>query len=187
MEKGIEGSAGKVIRIVLTGPECTGKTTLTQQLARHFNTVFVPEYAREYVANLCRPYNFEDLEHIAEVQRTQAREFAGQAKSILFLDTYLIITKVWFQVVFGRFPEWIDQELSANTIDLFLLCDTDIPWVADPVRENGGAMREKLLQLYKNELDQLGCAYDVVSGTGQKRLNHAIHDVDSFLLTHASY
>jgi NadR type nicotinamide-nucleotide adenylyltransferase len=184
MEKGIQDSTGEVMRVVLTGPECTGKTTLAQQLASHFSTIFIPEYAREYVANLCRPYNYEDVVHIAEVQQKQAHEYTERANRILFFDTYLIITKIWFKVVFGRYPEWIDQELSGKTIDLYLLCDTSIPWIADPVRENGGEMREKLFQMYKSELDQLGCSYSIISGTGQKRLDQAIRATRQFLAIH---
>jgi NadR type nicotinamide-nucleotide adenylyltransferase len=178
MEKTTVDPAGQVKLVVITGPECTGKSTLSQQLATHYNTVFVPEYARQYIENLCRPYTYEDVLHIAETQRSQAHELIGRAKGVLFLDTYLIITKVWFDVVFNRHPQWIDDELSRNIISLYLLCDTSIPWQADPVRENGGAMREKLYLMYKDELEKLGCNYSVVSGMGQQRLSSASKAVD---------
>jgi nicotinamide riboside kinase len=106
MEKRNENPANTLIRIVLTGPECTGKSTLAQQLSLHFDTVYVPEYAREYIANLCRPYNYDDVMHIAEVQRKQAYETVNPANKIVFFDTYLVITKVWLEVVFGRCPEY---------------------------------------------------------------------------------
>jgi|WetSurSiteA1Bulk_404760.scaffolds.fasta_scaffold01762_3 NadR type nicotinamide-nucleotide adenylyltransferase len=180
MEKRTEGSGSQLIRVVLTGPECTGKSTLAQQLASHFKTVYVPEYAREYIGNLCRPYNYDDVSHIAEMQRKQVREIADQANGIAFIDTYLIITKVWFQVVFGRCPEWIDEELSRKTIDLYLLCSADIPWTPDQVRENGGEMREKLYMMYKSELEKLGCPYAVITGIGEQRLSNAIQAVNGF-------
>jgi len=185
MEKGTEDANSKIIRIAVTGPECTGKTTLTQQLAAHFGTIYVPEYARDYIADLCRPYTYDDVLHIAEVQRRQAHEFVRQASRVLFFDTYLIITKVWFDVVFGRHPEWIEEELSRKTIDFFLLCDTSIPWKADPVRENGGEMREKLFRMYKLELEKRNCPYTIITGTGQPRLNSAIQAVDQFMLHHS--
>jgi NadR type nicotinamide-nucleotide adenylyltransferase len=182
MEKRAETSGNRIMRVAITGPECTGKSTLTIQLAQHYNTVFVPEYAREYVVSLNRPYHFQDVVHIAETQIRQADEFTGKAHNLLFLDTYLIITKVWFDVVFKRHPGWIDDALGLKTIDLYLLCNTDIPWVPDPVRENGGEMREKLFQLYKRELDMLGSNYRIISGHGEKRLQEAIIAVDEMVL-----
>jgi NadR type nicotinamide-nucleotide adenylyltransferase len=181
MEERTIAPIGQVKLVVITGPECTGKSTLSQQLATHYNTLFVPEYAREYIENLCRPYNYDDVVHIAEVQRSRAHNLISQSKGVLFLDTYLIITKIWFNVVFGRHPDWIDEELSRNIISLYLLCDTSIPWQADPVRENGGVMREKLYLMYKDELDKLGCTYSVISGLGQQRLNSATKAVDQLL------
>jgi NadR type nicotinamide-nucleotide adenylyltransferase len=182
MEERTETSTGKTIRIVITGPECTGKSTLTQQLAAHYGTIHIPEYARDYIGNLCRPYNYDDVMHIAEVQRRQAHETNAGAKRMVFLDTYLVITKIWFKVVFGRYPQWIDDELSGKIIDFYLLCDTSIPWTADGIRENGGEMREKLYQMYHNELDRFGCSYAEITGTGQDRVEHAINAVDNFLV-----
>jgi NadR type nicotinamide-nucleotide adenylyltransferase len=181
MEKGTEDPVGKIIRVVITGPECTGKSTLAKQLARHFNSVHIPEYAREYITNLGRPYEFDDVMHIAEVQLKQAYEWANRANKIIFLDTYLIITKVWFEIVYGHYPGWIDEELTRKTIDLYLLCNTSIPWTADTVRENGGEMREKLYCRYMSELEKLGCNYVVISGIGPKRLNRAIEAVNCLL------
>ena len=181
MEKGPQDSTGKVIKIVITGPECTGKSTLSRQLAEHFHTRYIPEYAREYIAGLCRPYSYEDVLHIAEIQREQARSIDGGQDWIVFLDTYLIITKVWFEVVFNRCPDWIDRELASNKIDLYLLCDTSIPWTTDAVRENGGEMRERLFLMYKQELERLGCRFSLITGTGPDRLNSAIQAVSRFL------
>jgi NadR type nicotinamide-nucleotide adenylyltransferase len=177
MEERTDPPEGSIIRVVITGPECTGKSTLTLQLARYFHGRYIPEYARDYIANLGRTYTYDDILHIAKVQLNEAREASVQNKSIVFIDTYLIITKVWFEVVFGHFPSWIDVALKQSDIDLYLLCDTSIPWVADPVRENGGEMREKLYLRYKSELDKLGCNYAVIGGIGQQRLDQAIKAV----------
>jgi NadR type nicotinamide-nucleotide adenylyltransferase len=181
MEKRTGNTDGEMIRVVLTGPECTGKSTLAVQLARHYNTICIPEYAREYVSALSRPYTYSDVEHIAATQVRQKDEFSARANKILFLDTYLIITKVWFDVVFHRCPGWIKEELSRKEIQLYLLCNTDIPWEPDPVRENGGSRREYLLELYKKELETWECPYRIVSGTGEIRLQNAILLLDKFI------
>jgi NadR type nicotinamide-nucleotide adenylyltransferase len=178
MEKGTENHLNPIIRVAITGPECTGKSTLAKQLASHYNSVQIPEYAREYIANLGRPYEFSDVKHIAEVQLKQAYESVNRANKIIFFDTYLIITKVWFEVAYGHYPLWIDDELARKTMDLYLLCNTDIPWIADPVRENGGEMREKLYLRYLGELEKLGCNYVVICGTGKKRLKEAVEAIN---------
>jgi NadR type nicotinamide-nucleotide adenylyltransferase len=187
MEKRTGVVGDKIIRIVLTGPECTGKSTLAAQLAKHYKTICIPEYAREYVAGLSRPYHYEDVMHIAETQVKQAEEYSRHANRILFLDTYLIITKVWFDLVFNRRPDWIDKELSAHPVDFYLLCDTDLPWEADAVRENGGERREYLLGIYKKELVQFGCEFGIVQGSGDERLKNAIRLVDNYIQKLTTY
>lgn len=181
MEKETQGTAPSVVRIVITGPESTGKSTLTRQLAEHFGTLYIPEYARTYVEQLHREYTYADIEHIARTQVQQLAAYTARARKFLFLDTYLIITKVWFDVVYQRHPAWIDAEISKHEIDLYLLCRTDIAWEADSVRENGGARREALYEQYKKELEQNGCRYAVVEGLGEHRLQNAVGHVRSFL------
>jgi nicotinamide riboside kinase len=187
MEKRTGNFGDKIIRIVLTGPECTGKSTLAVQLAQHYNTFCIAEYAREYVGSLSRPYDYDDVVHIAETQVQQLEEYSIHAHRILFLDTYLIITKVWFDIVYKRRPEWIDKELSKHSVDFYLLCDTDIPWEADPVRENGGARREYLLELYKKELLYFACEFGIVQGSGDERLKNAIRLVDNYIQKLTTY
>jgi NadR type nicotinamide-nucleotide adenylyltransferase len=163
----------KPIRVVITGPECTGKSTLSERLAEYFDTAFVPEYAREYVQRLGRKYNYDDIVHIAETQLEQIKQdYPG--KKIVFYDTWLVITKIWLKVVYGHYPEWIDRELESEYVDLWLLCDTDIPWYADGVRENGGEMRDRLYKIYLNEIRDLKGNYFVVQGTGDQRFLNAL-------------
>jgi len=170
-----------MIHIVVTGPECTGKSTLTAQLAAHYHTTFIPEYAREYIENLNRPYTYDDVVSIAERQISEEKEFAKKASKLLFYDTYLIITKVWFDVVYKRRPDWIDAVLKQRHIHLFLLCEPDIPWVPDKVRENGGSMRKKLFRMYRQEIENYGFPYAIINGKGEKRLLNGIKAVDSIL------
>ncbi len=168
-------------RIVLIGPESTGKTELAEFLAKKFNTIYVPEYAREYVEKLEKKYTYNDIEEIARKQVELENELEKKANSILFYDTFLIITKVWFQVVFNKVPSWIEQKIESSKIDLFLLCNTELPWIKDNVRENGGEMREKLFMIYQQELENYGFKYEVVKGLGNDRYNNALSLVNDFL------
>jgi len=180
MEKGASESAmlneNMIHRVVITGPESTGKTELAHALAERLDTIWIPEYARQYVENLDRPYEYEDVIQIAKHQIAQETEFASKmGKGILLFDTWLIITKVWLDLVFGKCPEWILDHIRSSKIDLFLVCDTDLPWIADPVRENGGEKREELFQIYCNEIRKFGFKYEIVSGIGDSRTENAIN------------
>ena len=86
-----------MFKVVVTGPESTGKTEICKFLAASYDTVYIPEYAREYVSSLNRPYTFADVEQIARVQVDQFRKEHEVNRAVLFLDTYLIITKIWFR------------------------------------------------------------------------------------------
>lgn len=168
-------SINDICRIVITGPESTGKTELAQSLAQKLDTVWIPEYARQYVGNLHRPYNYDDVVQIARYQVAQEVEYVSLIrKGVLIFDTWLIITKVWFDQVFGKCPEWISEHIRSSKISLFLICDTDLPWIADPLRENGGKKREYLFQLYCYEIRSFGFNYEIVSGFGTARTANAI-------------
>lgn len=170
-----------IARVVVTGPESTGKTELCIQLARHFGTCFVPELAREYVEKLNRPYTYNDVEQIARQQIARADQLAPKAKKLLFYDTFLIITKVWFDVVYKKHPAWLEKTIENNRVDFYLLCNTDLKWIPDPVRENGGEAREKLFDIYKNELETRNLPYAIISGHGETRFLNALHVIkDSF-------
>jgi len=164
-----------ITRIVITGPESTGKTALAQTLAEKYNTLWVPEYARDYVEKLNRPYDYDDVVRIARHQITQETIYASKVRhGLLFFDTWLIITKVWFDLVFGTCPEWVTDHIRASKIDLFLVCSTDLPWIADPVRENGGEKREELLTLYCDEIRSFGFDYEIIEGSGPARAANAV-------------
>ncbi len=178
----MEKSYQKAIkRIVLIGAESTGKTELSEYLAKQFNTVVVPEYAREYIENLDRDYTYKDIERIALKQLALEDEYLQIANDVLFYDTYLIITKIWFRIVFKKVPEWINQRIKNSSIDLFLLCNNDIPWIPDSVRENGGEMRDKLFKIYQQELVNYGFNYKVISGEGDERFNKALEIVSKII------
>ncbi len=165
--------------IVLTGPESTAKSTLTKELAIHFNAPYFHEYAREYLAGKKHSYSYADVEHIARKQIEQY-EIARQMKeSFVFLDTWLIITKIWIEWVFDHVPDWLEEAIINHPVDLFLLCRPDIPWIPDPLRENGGEQREQLFQIYKKELLIFGFPVAEVGGSGKQRVLNAIEAVKS--------
>ncbi|MFH0759123.1 MAG: ATP-binding protein [Bacteroidota bacterium] len=159
-------------RILVTGPESSGKTDLVNCLADRFHGCAVKEYAREYVEQLGRHYNYEDLEHIA---RQQASEYekAYEGGEFVFFDTWLIITRVWFDLVYGQIPAWLDHSISEARFDLVLLCAPDIPWIPDGIRENGGLEREMLFDRYKKELTRFSMDWELVTGQGDERIRRA--------------
>ena len=163
----------RLVRIAVTGPESTGKSILTQQLASFFGTAWVPEYAREYIDRLDRPYNEADILEIAKGQLEREEEKSAVAKGILFCDTELTVARIWSEVKYGHCHPWILERLEDHTYDLYLLCDIDVPWENDPQREHPH-MREQLFTLYKKELSGRGCRFGVVTGLGAVRLQNAI-------------
>lgn len=161
--------------LVITGPESTGKTALAAQLAQSLNCAWIPELSRDYIANLGRPYQYADVEKIA---RMQIARFTGEQlpdSPFAIFDTGLIITKVWFDVVYQKCPRWLIDAINQQPKVIHLVCNTDLPWVADPVRENGGEMREKLLQTYQQELKSFGFPYAMISGSDGLRLQNALN------------
>lgn len=164
--------------IVITGAESTGKSTLAEALAEHYKVPFVPEFARDYIVNLNRPYTYHDVEIIARKQVEQINELLETDHRFVFMDTWLIITKIWFEVVFKTIPGWLGEEIKKTNIDLYLVCDTDMPWVADDVRENGGEKREMLQKRYIEEIEKHGCTYHIISGRGDARIRNAIRFIE---------
>lgn len=178
----MESTGKQITRFILTGPESTGKSVLSAALAEHFGKSFIPEYARDYVLKLNRPYTYNDVLQIAKKQVALMDEYTVTSEDFLFVDTYLIITKVWFLKVFGEYPEWIDIEINKTKNDIYLLCKPDIPWIPDGVRENGGEKRNMLFNDYMKELNQSGLMYEVIEGDWDIRLNNAIKIVNQLLI-----
>ncbi|MCU4164941.1 AAA family ATPase [Carboxylicivirga caseinilyticus] len=172
--------------VVMTGPESSGKTSLCEVLSDYYDTCWMPEFAREYVENLKRDYTIEDVELIAKKQVKQYEEAIDKDQEIVFFDTFLIITKIWFTYVYGQCPIWVHQGLKQLKVDLFLLCKPDIPWIQDNVRENGH-IREELFQLYKQELDFYGFNYCIIEGSGEVRKKLAIKHINRILAEKPHY
>jgi len=166
--------------VVITGAESTGKSTITELLAQHFNAPYIPEIARDYVENLNRKYNYSDVENIAKRQVDQLNALKNSNHPFIFVDTWLIITKIWFEVVFNKIPSWLENEIRNTKIDLFLVCDIDLPWQADPVRENGGETRLILHKKYLENIKYYNFDYKIVNGKNKDRFENALLHLKSF-------
>ena len=146
-------------KIVVIGPESTGKTSLCEQLAAHFQTKWCPEYAREYLLSHGNQYSFEDLLTIAKGQveledrYTESVIKEKNGSPLLFIDTDQYVMKVWCEFVFDRCHQWILDQIVRRKYDLYLLCNTELPWVKDELREYPDLeSRERLFHIYKDIL-----------------------------------
>lgn len=167
-------------KIVLTGPESTGKTTLAQQLAESFGTVWVPEFARNYLDLLRHPFEQCDLLEIAKGQIALETSSLPVANKVVFFDTSLEVVKIWSEVRFGECDPWILGQLHERRHDLYLLCRPDIAWQPDPHRENPHD-RDALFELYRQELKLLEVNFVEVSASGKRRFKNAANAVNDFL------
>jgi NadR type nicotinamide-nucleotide adenylyltransferase len=170
-----------MIRISVTGPESTGKSWLARRLAEHYQTAWVQEYARKYLEDINRTYNYDDILIIAQRQLEEENAAANNT-DLLFCDTDFCVTSIWCQVKYGKCHEWITTQLEQNNYGLYLLCDIDLPWQYDPLREHP-EMRTELFEMYRELLQEHRFNYRIVSGTGEERLKNAISIVDEYLRT----
>jgi nicotinamide riboside kinase len=161
-----------IIKIGIVGPESTGKSDLATYLANHFNTQFVPEVARDYLNNLGRNYNYDDLLEIAKLQ-VAAEEKLSTENNILICDTTLLVIKIWSEVKFQKVDSNIQLEEKNRYYDLYLLTNIDLPWEPDPLREHPDK-RQYLFDLYHQQLTEKKCAFEIISGQGKQRNLNAL-------------
>ncbi|MBK9291174.1 MAG: ATP-binding protein [Bacteroidetes bacterium] len=169
-----------MLKVAVTGPESTGKSWLASRLAVYYGCLWVPEFARTYLQNLGRKYTPEDIEYIAMRQDQLIRNAMVKDSPLLFADTELLVCKIWSEFVFGTCPESIRQLTDRQEFDLYLLCDIDLPWQPDPLREHPDK-RDALFNLYRAELEARNWPYAVISGAGNQRLQNAIGKVNQVL------
>ena len=185
-------------KIVVIGPESTGKSTLCEQLAQHYDTLWCPEYAREYLLKHGKGYNYDDLLTIAKGQIELEEKVTQLAvnnwqfarphspltthHSPLFIDTDMYVMKVWCEFVFGKCHPYILEQIAVRKYDLYLLCNTDLPWVKDELREYPDLeTRQKLYTIYKDLMIHQPTPWVDISGNYEERLQKAIAAVDDLL------
>ncbi|WP_421763446.1 AAA family ATPase [Ekhidna sp.] len=167
-----------VKRIAIIGPESTGKSELCQHLAMHYNTEWVPEYARFYLDRLDGGYQQHDLKSIAEGQLSWEDEKAEYANKYLICDTNLIVVKIWSDHKYGNTDKWIEEQLHKRTYDFYLLSNIDIPWMPDSQREHP-KLRKHFFEVYKNYLEAKKLPYAIISGIEGERKKCAVDAIES--------
>jgi nicotinamide riboside kinase len=190
-------------RFAVIGPESTGKSTLCSQLAEYYKTIWVPEYAREYLEKNGTEYSFDDLLTIAKGQinleegitnqlsdisaaqsanniKNRILNVRRQTTNILFIDTDMYVMKVWSEFVFNKCHNWILNRIAERNYDGYLLCNTDLPWVKDNLREYPDVeTRNKLYHFYKDILINQSVPWIDVSGSYGERLEKAKHFINT--------
>jgi NadR type nicotinamide-nucleotide adenylyltransferase len=176
-------------KIVIIGPESAGKSTLCEKLASHYQTLWAPEYAREYLEKHGTDYAYEDLLTIAKGQIELEEKItdelllqpsASRLQPYAFIDTDMYVMKVWAEYVFNNCHNWILNRIAERKYDLYLLCDVDLPWIEDHLREYPDEkIRRKLFYFYKELMVNQSTPWCIISGNYEERLEKAIQFIDA--------
>ena len=169
-----------MLKIAITGPESTGKSTLSEQLASHYYTVWVPEFARTYIGSLNRDYTIDDIETIARGQLQLDQQLQTRAATLPISDTDLLVLKIWSEHAFGRTPQFIVEKLQQQDYNLYLLMGVDLPWEPDPQREHPH-LRQYFYDWYKRELEALQVPFAEIGGQQEERFRNAKLHIDTLL------
>ena len=172
-------------RIVLTGSESTGKSSLATRLGAHYGVEVVPEFVREYAETKPGPIDFSDHGPIARGQIALEDRHIARAERLLIQDTDLLSTVVYCGHYFERCPAWIAETARARRPDLYLLMDIDVPWVADPVRDRGH-MREEMHALFRDAVETSGAPFAVIRGAWEQRFAAAVDVIEAVLARSAT-
>jgi NadR type nicotinamide-nucleotide adenylyltransferase len=168
-------------RVVVTGSECTGKTTLARGLAERLAVPWVPEYARQFVRDKGAAPDRGDVEAMARGQIELEDAAAAAAPGLLVQDTDLLSTVVYSRHYFGGCPGWIEQALRRRRADLYLLAGIDVPWVADGEQRDRGHRREEMQGLFRQALVALGARTVEIRGSCEFRVAAAARAIDDLL------
>jgi len=168
-------------KIAIVGPESTGKSTMSQLLAKHYKVSWVPEYARYYCENLNAPYTLQDEVNMYYGQVALEDAILGITENdFIICDTTFVTVKIWSDEMLVETPQLVLDALPERPYDLYLLMDIDLPWQDDPLRDFPNK-REYFMEVWHEELKALNARYKVISGLGAVRIQNAISAVDEFL------
>jgi HTH-type transcriptional regulator, transcriptional repressor of NAD biosynthesis genes len=168
--------------VTVTGSESTGKTQLAERLAQHYRTSWSREFSRDYAAHKGAPLDASDVEPIARGQMRAEDDVLQRAREIAVLDTDLVSTVVYAEHYYGSCPEWVKRAARERLSDLYLLCDIDVAWVADPQRDRPHA-RDEIQRAFENTLEQFGARYALLQGTWEEREARAVDAIDALRLS----
>lgn len=157
------------MKIVFTGPECTGKTTLCELTAAHFAVPYVREVSRDYLHKLQREYSYEDVLNISLLQMAEEEKIRSMHPSLLLCDTDILTIKIWCEDKFHKCEKWLNDACAMRHVDLYFLCAPDFPWQTDVLREDP-QRREELFQFYKRHLIQNKMRFVELHGSIEKRM-----------------
>lgn len=161
-----------MVTIRITGPECSGKSSLAAELHEVLGGTIVHEAAREYL-NAKKSYDQANLIEIAKIQKSAEDKIRDLEPSFLIADTGMLVLSIWHEEKYGEPSPWIQDQLTNSRYDITLLCYPDLPWVEDPQRENPSD-RDRLYLKYQNELNTRKETYFVVKGVGSQRIDHVL-------------
>ncbi len=166
-------------KIVIIGPESTGKTILSEKLSTYYQCALVPEYAREYLDKNGTNYNMQDLEIIAMKQQALIDTAFNKEQKLLFCDTDLNVVKIWSEIKYNTCSLKILNALANTHCDLYLLCDIDIAWQADAQREHPQAnQRTMLMHYYIDAISNSGVPFAIINGQGALRMQNAVSIIE---------
>jgi NadR type nicotinamide-nucleotide adenylyltransferase len=174
-----------MIRVVLTGSESTGKTTLAAALAEYHDAPLVREFVRDFAVQKGGALDFSDHGPIAKGQMALEDDQIARAPRLIIQDTDLLSTVVYCEHYFGRCPPWIADAAAARRPDLYLLCEIDLPWIADGIRDRGHA-REEVQQLFRDAVAGTGVAMVEIRGGREERFQRAVDAIDAIVLASPS-